>query len=97
MIGYLPDKDGSPASLVLATLRDGKLTYAGTVTNGVGKEQAPALMKKFAALATNASLVSDVDVKAIWVRPEVFCEVHQSGFNAKGLLVDPRFKAVIED
>ena len=97
VIGYLPDKDGSPTSLVLATLHDGKLTYAGTVTSGLGKEQASALLKKLAALATNAPLVSDVEVKAIWVRPEVFCEVHQSGYNAKGLLVDPRFKAVIED
>jgi hypothetical protein len=97
VIGYVPGADGQIDRLVLATLKDGTLTYAGTVSSGLGRTEATALTKKFAALTSKAPLLANLDVKAVWVRPEVFCEVHQSGANDKGHLIGPRFKAVIAD
>jgi hypothetical protein len=98
VIGYIPDKEGHVSALILATLRDGKLTYAGTVSQGIGKEESAGLMKRLSLLATNEPPLSDITMKAAtWVRPETFCEVHQSGYSTKGLLIEPRFKAVIED
>src|SRR5262249_43189056 len=88
VIGYVPDQDGHVESLVLATLKDGTLTYAGTVNSGLGKTEAAALTKKFASLTSKVPLLGDLDMKAVWVRPEVFCEIHQSGTTPKGRLVE---------
>ena len=97
VIGYIPDADGQIDRLVLATLKDGTLTYSGTVSSGLDKAESAALTKKLATLASKAPLLGNLDFKAVWVRPEVFCEVHQSGTNEKGQLIGPRFKAVIAD
>lgn len=96
VIGYVPGEDGQLAGLVLGTLRDGQLTYAGTVTSGISKEQSAALAKKLQTLGSKAPPFA-TDLKARWVRPAVFCEVHQSGYNDKGLLIAPNFKGLIEE
>jgi hypothetical protein len=97
VIGYVPGENGRIDGLVLATLREGTLTFAGTVSSGLGKTESAALAKRLGPLTSKTPLVSGVDVKAVWVKPEVFCEVHQSGATTKGQLIDPRFKAVITD
>jgi hypothetical protein len=98
VIGYIPGDDGrSISGLVVATLRQGQLTYAGTVRSGFIPEQSPALLKKLAKLSSEAPLLNGVDVKAKWVKPELFCEVHQSGFDDNGVLVDPKFKGIIAE
>jgi hypothetical protein len=98
VVGYIPGKDGEVSGLILATLRDGELSYAGTVTTGVNQKDAPDLQKKLAPLTSKNPLLKGLDVKsAVWVEPKVFCEVHQSGKDDKGQLVKPALKGVVED
>lgn len=96
VVGYLPGENGELAGLVLGTLRDGQLTYAGTVTTGISKEKAAALVKKLQGLGSDSPLFS-TDLKAQWVRPTLFCEIHQSGFDDKGMLIAPNYKDLIAE
>jgi hypothetical protein len=36
-------------------------------------------------------------MEAIWVKPQVFCEVRQSGFDRDGHLTDPSFKDLLAE
>ena len=34
-------------------------------------------------------------IDAIWVKPEIYCEVHQSGYDTDGVLIQPNFKVLL--
>lgn len=87
VIGYRPREDGSPGTLVLEIWRNGKLSYAGEVAQGVGADED--LGKHLVPLKRQLPTVPDR--KAIWVEPQ-YCDVHHSGFDDKGHLKAPRFK-----
>jgi hypothetical protein len=95
IVGFVPGGDGREAGLVLATLRQGQLTFAGVVRNGLDRK--PELLDRLSKLGRTRPPVEGLTLNAVWVRPEVFCEVHQSGANDKGELVDPSLKGLIED
>jgi hypothetical protein len=93
VIGYIPDERGRPTRLILATLRDGKLKYCGTVNRGLAPQEVKELKERFAKPETVRldPLIKGVPTKGIWVKPGTYCEVHQSGFDESGQLVDPSF------
>jgi hypothetical protein len=95
IVGFVPGGDGREPGLVLASLRQGQLTFAGVVRNGLDKS--PDLLDRLSKLGRTRSPVDGLNLNAVWVRPEVFCEVHQSGANGKGELLDPSLKGLIED
>ena len=82
-------------SLVLATLVDGRLKYAGQVRRGVEPRASDELLKRLASLAQPEPFIPGLKMDAIWVRPQVFCEIHQSGFDVDGHLRDPNFKELL--
>jgi hypothetical protein len=92
IIGYLLDND-QLTGLVLARARAGRLAYAGVVRTGFEKVSRP-LLKQLAALRQEAPYISGLEINAIWVTPEVVCQIHQSGTDASGLLASPNFKEV---
>jgi hypothetical protein len=79
----------------LARLHQGQLTFAGVVRDKMS--QKPELLDRLSKLGTARPAVEGLDIKAVWVRPELFCEVHQSGEDDKGKLVDPSMKSLVED
>ena len=95
IVGIVPASGGQPPGLVLARLRDGQLAFAGVVRSGLNKM--PGVLDRLSKLGRTRPLVEGLNLDAVWVRPEVFCEVHQSGSNSKGEFVDPTLKGLIED
>jgi hypothetical protein len=95
VVGIVPASGEQSAGLVLARLRDGQLTFAGVVRNGLNKM--PDVLDRLSKLGRARPVVDGLTLDAVWVRPEVFCEVHQSGEDEKGELVDPALKGLIED
>jgi hypothetical protein len=94
IVGYLPGGAGREAGLVLATLHDGRLTFAGVVRNGLNKR--PELLERLSRLAGEGPPVEGVNLDAVWVRPEVSCEVYHAGADGDGRLIEPSLKAMIE-
>ena len=85
-------------SLVLATLLDGRLKYAGQVRHGINPWASDELLKKLAPLAQDQPFLPGLNLRGItWVKPTAFCAVHQSGFDRDGHLVEPRFKEVLTE
>jgi hypothetical protein len=97
VIGYVKDEAGKVTGLVVAALREGKLKYAGVVQKGLDAAESQSLIGKLAGMVDARPLLDGIDVKAVWVKPELFCEIHRSGFDLKGQLIDPFFKGLIED
>jgi hypothetical protein len=95
VVGIVPASAGQAPGLVLATLREGQLSFAGVVRGGVS--QRPELLDRLSKLGRSRPLIDGLKLDAVWVRPEVFCEVHQSGVDAGGQFVDPKLKGLIED
>ena len=67
--------------------RDGKLSYAGEVAQGV--EANEDYEKRLVPSKRQVPTVPEG--KAIWVEPQ-YCDVYHSGFDDKGHLKAPRFK-----
>jgi hypothetical protein len=95
VVGFLPASEGREPGLVMATLRQGQLTFAGVVRKGLDKK--PELLNRLSKISSARPLLEGIKLNAVWVRPEMFCEVHQSGTDAKGEMVDPNLKGLIED
>jgi hypothetical protein len=84
-------------SLVVATLIDGKIKLAGVVRRGFDQRSSDELLKRLVPLVQKEPFVRGVSMEAIWVKPQVFCEVHQSGFDRDGRLKDPSFKDLLTE
>jgi hypothetical protein len=103
IIGYTVVNDSqrpkeTVTSLVLATLVGGQLTYAGVVKRGIQPRASDELLARLAPLVQREPFLPGLKMPAIvWVKPKVFCEVRQSGFDADGRLVDPNFKDLLTE
>jgi hypothetical protein len=95
IVGFVPAAEGRDPGLVLATLRDGELAFAGVVRHGLSKQAD--LLDRLSKLGRARPLIEGLNLNAVWVRPEMLCEVHQSGAGPNGELVDPSLKGLIED
>lgn len=93
VLGYVSDGEGSPVGLLLATMKDGKLSYAGMVRQGV--EQVQELKQRLDRLEPRESPIGGLSIKAVWVQPKVLCEVHSTGLDDQGFLKDPNFKSLL--
>jgi hypothetical protein len=99
IIGYMikGDRDrGELSGLVLATLKDDKLVYAGICRAGWTPEATQELAEKFPKLVRPTPFLRGLKLEATWLQPEVLCEVHNSGWDSDGtILVNPVFKALL--
>ncbi|HZT82360.1 MAG TPA: hypothetical protein VFA26_19180, partial [Gemmataceae bacterium] len=96
VIGYLMSPSGQLDGLVLATLKDEKLAYAGVVRRGLTPEAQQELLARLKKLKRDEPLIRGLRLEAIWVKPKIFCEVHHSGPDRDGRLREPNFKGVLE-
>jgi len=91
IIGYVPDDEGLPTALVLARLNEGKLVYCGTVKRGFLPKEAEELRDLLAKSVRAEPLIKGLKQEAVWVKAGNYCDVHQSGVDTSGLLIDPSF------
>jgi hypothetical protein len=91
VIGYVPAEDGRPIRLLLATERNGRLTYAGSVSRGLGTEDVNRL-----TAAERRDAPAEPQVNAVWIKP-TFCQVQASGVDDRGQLQDPSFRGLLNE
>jgi hypothetical protein len=96
VIGYVPDEKGGVSGLVLAVEKDGQLQYTGVVQEGLTAEKSEQILSQLSRRVRTESPVPGLNVKAVWVKADVRCEVHQSGTSASGFLIEPKFKELVK-
>ena len=93
ILGFVPEADGTPATLVLGAAQDGQFRYAGLARHGF--QDNPELLERLQPLMRRETPVRGASgLRAIWVRPALFCEVQHSGLDEQGVLRDPRIKTL---
>jgi hypothetical protein len=93
VLGYVSQADGTPVGVLLGTVRDGKVNYAGMVRQGM--EQAQQLRQRLERLNRTTSDIRGQALKAVWVEPKVFCDVHHSGVDGQGMIREPNLKGLL--
>jgi ribosomal protein L37E len=96
VIGYIPGKAGKLPTLVIAREIDGALQYAGTVNHGLSGQRGKDVVGALTGLVRPEPAIPGLEVKAVWVEPRLFCDIHQGGQAATGLLIDPRFENLVK-
>jgi ATP dependent DNA ligase C terminal region len=103
IIGYTVEMDRERrkekvSSLALATLISGRLKYAGVVKRGIEPRASDELLARLSRLSQPEPFLPGLKIPAvIWVKPQVYCEVRQSGFDLEGHLVEPNFKDLLTE
>jgi hypothetical protein len=95
ILGFMLEEDKEITGLVLATLENDELRYAGVVEKGLTLEVNPTLLRRLKPLITNEPALPGLDNSATWVEPEAFCEVYHSGMDGNHLLKEPSFKRLL--
>ena len=101
IVGFTRGK-GSRAplgALLLAWHKEGKLVFAGAVGSGFDAETLDALRERLAAIRIDAPAFENAPTLtgAVWVKPELVCEVRYGEVTAAGLLRQPVFAALRDD
>ncbi len=93
ILGFVPEADGTPATLVLGAAHDGQFRYAGLARHGFQDNYE--LLERLQPLMRRETSVRGANgLRAIWVTPAMFCEVQHSGQDEQGVLRDPRIKTL---
>ncbi|HEV3118363.1 MAG TPA: hypothetical protein VGY58_15040 [Gemmataceae bacterium] len=95
VIGYTVENK-QLTGLLVATVDNNRLTYAGTVKQGFDEEQSKEILQLLATAVRPDPLIKGLKMPAIWVKPEVFCEVHQSGKDREGRLINMNFSGLLK-
>jgi len=99
VIGYRV-RPGGQKELLVATLREGKLTYVGAVERGVpgSVDMLPDEWERheWERRSRSAPVVA-CPQRAQWVEPERFCLVRCHGFRPSGVWRDPEFRGWLDD
>jgi hypothetical protein len=101
ILGYTSENDSEQrkeivTSLALATVKDGKLTYVGVVRRGFSAPNSEELLRRLTPLVQPEPFLRGLTLQVTWVKPQVYCEVHQSGFDVDGHLKSPRYKDLLD-
>jgi hypothetical protein len=93
IVGYTT-KDGELDGLVVATVQGDELSYAGIVPASTDPDVRKDLLTRFGALKVAKPVFPDLEVKAIWLKPRLFCQVESTGVDEDEVLKDPKFKGL---
>jgi hypothetical protein len=97
IIGYTVDEDKMISGLLVGRLDRDKLRYAGVVKRGFTPESSKELVERLKPLERPTPFFPNLSLSAVWVQPEVFCEIQQAGFDDFGYFKDPSFEGLLED
>ena len=103
--GYTPPKKSGRtgfASLILGYYEEEHLRYAGHVGTGFSQRLLNDLSTRLARLRTDTPPIAGPlpplgRRNAVWVRPELVCEVEFTGWTRDGVLRQPSFQGLRED
>ena len=111
--GYTINKDSNKpfSSLLVGVFEKGKLHYTGKIGTGFSHELQKDLIKKFKPLVRKTSpftITPDInkpsrfrpdppEAKAVWLKPELLCEVSFREMTSDGVMRHPSFEGMRED
>jgi len=102
--GYTPPKKADRtgfASLILGYYEDGELRYAGHVGTGFSRQMLTDLTVRLKRLKADRPPFANPGVEArrhaIWVKPELVCEIEFLSWTSDGVLRHPSFQGMRED
>lgn len=111
--GYTKNKDSSKSfsSLLLGVYEDGKLVYKGKAGTGFSDQLQKELLEQFEPFQIKSSPFSElpdinkpsrfqsksIQATAIWMKPELVCEVSFTEMTKEGVMRHPAFKAMRTD
>ncbi|MGH6980806.1 MAG: DNA ligase D, partial [Stellaceae bacterium] len=94
-------RKGGVGSLLLGYYEGGALRYAGHVGTGFTAKSATELRTRLMRIKTAKpaydAVPKEARAGAIWVKPDLVCEVEFSNWTSDGVLRHPSFKALRED
>jgi hypothetical protein len=101
IIGYLRGEGKMISGLILATVRNKGVAYAGVVNRGFTAENSEEMLPELAKLVRPEPVEQFQNLvlkhpAAIWVEPKLFCEVHYFGVDRDGVLINANFKNLME-
>jgi len=111
--GYTKNADSSKAfsSLLLGVYDKGKLIYTGKAGTGFSDKQQKEMLKQFKPLIRKTNpfaQIPDINkasrfrpnpphAEAVWMKPELVCEVNYTEMTADGIMRHPAFEAMRTD
>jgi ATP-dependent DNA ligase len=69
--------------------------FAGIVRKGFTPKQSEELLAALKPLTQPKSYIPGLKMTAIWVKPEVFCEIEHRDFDRDQHFISPQFKAIL--
>jgi hypothetical protein len=93
IVGYTT-KEGELDGLVVATVQGDELSYAGIVPASKDPAVREDLLSRFGTLKADAPVFPDLEVKAFWLQPRLFCKVASAGVDEDEVLKEPEFKGL---
>jgi bifunctional non-homologous end joining protein LigD len=108
--GYTKNDDSTKSfsSLLLGVFEKGKLIYKGKVGTGFNHKQQKEMLKQFKPLITNSPFFTELPdinkpsrfrpnpphANAVWMKPELVCEVSFTEMTTDGIMRHPSFEAM---
>jgi hypothetical protein len=97
VVGYTLDTANQIDGLVVAALLNDRIRYAGIIHKGIDPKESKALLTALTPLVQPNSYIAGLSIKAIWVKPAVFCEITHEEYDENRHFVAPQFKAMLSD
>ena len=96
IVGYTIDGDQELTGVVVGALLTDRVRFAGIVRKGFTPKQSEELLAALKPLIQPKSYIPGLSMSnAIWVKPEVFCEVEHLDFDKDQHFISPQFKNIL--
>ncbi len=97
VVGYMLDGDKELSGIVVGALLADRVRFAGIVRKGFTPKQSEELLAVLKPLTQPKSYIPGLAMTAIWVKPEVFCEVEHMDFDKDKHFIGAQFKAMLSN
>jgi hypothetical protein len=94
IFGYVPDRDGKIATLVLGTSNGGKLVYAGNVAPKLSDDEMKGLAESLKSIESERPIIR-IEYAATWVQPKYTCRVNFGQRTKNGRLRDIQWNKLL--
>lgn len=95
IVGYMLNEDKQLSGLVVGALLSDRVRFAGVVRKGWDEKQSVELLTALKPLIQPKSYIPGLNLNAIWVKPEAFCEIQHQDFDKEQHFIAPQFKAIL--
>jgi hypothetical protein len=95
IVGYTLNGDNKLSGIVVGALLIDRVRFAGIVRKGFTPEQSQEILDTLKPLTQPKSYIPGLTMTAIWVKPEVFCEIEHRDFDRDQHFISPEYKGLL--